>query len=197
MTESFLQIFSASFVMILLAEMGDKSQLVCISLASRFNPRIIITAALTAFALLNLIAVTLGSVIADWIPQHWLALVVALMFLVFGLQAIRTTEEEEDETPGLKGKQLFTSVLLLIFLAEFGDKTQLAVAGLGTQYTPTTVWIGATLALWITTLLGVYLGNKLLTKLPLHRIHQFSGALFLIFAALSGWEAITGFQNTF
>jgi putative Ca2+/H+ antiporter (TMEM165/GDT1 family) len=73
----------------------------------------------------------------------------------------------------------------LVFLAEMGDKTQLAVAGLAGTLPAIPVWIGATLALGSTSALGVVVGRKLLRRIPLHRLHQISGAFFLILAAFA------------
>lgn len=73
----------------------------------------------------------------------------------------------------------------LIFLAELGDKTQLMVAGLAGTLAAVPVWIGATLALTVTSALGVVAGRKLLRRIPLHRLHQVSGVFFLLLAALA------------
>ena len=73
----------------------------------------------------------------------------------------------------------------LIFLAEMGEKTQLAVAGMAGTLPAISVWIGATLALGTTSALGIVVGRKLLRRIPLHRLHQISGIFFLILAAFA------------
>ena len=73
----------------------------------------------------------------------------------------------------------------MLFLAEMGDKTQLAVAGMASTLPSIPVWVGATLALSSTSALGVLAGRKLLTRIPLHRLHQISGVFFLALAALA------------
>jgi putative Ca2+/H+ antiporter (TMEM165/GDT1 family) len=83
------------------------------------------------------------------------------------------------------------STFVLIFLAELGDKTQLAVAGLAGTQDPLAVWVGGTLALALTSALGVLAGQTLLRRLPLHLLHLVSGALFLLLAAVAGWRAVT------
>ena len=77
----------------------------------------------------------------------------------------------------------------MIFVAEFGDKTQLAVAGLASTYHGLPVWLGSTLALIATTVLGVVAGQRLLKYLPLGLIHKFSGVLFLLLATLALYQA--------
>jgi putative Ca2+/H+ antiporter (TMEM165/GDT1 family) len=73
----------------------------------------------------------------------------------------------------------------MIFLAEFGDKTQIAVAGVGSAADATATWVGATFALACTSLLGVFAGQRLLKRLPLHWIHRISGVFFLLLALLA------------
>jgi len=73
----------------------------------------------------------------------------------------------------------------LIFLAEMGDKTQIAVAGMAGTLPAAPVWVGATLALAATSALGVFLGVTLLKRIPIHRLHQISGIFFLILAAVA------------
>ena len=72
----------------------------------------------------------------------------------------------------------------LIGLAEFGDKTQLAVAGLASANPPLAVWLGATLALATTSALGVWAGRALLKKVPILLLHWISGVLFLLVSVL-------------
>ena len=70
----------------------------------------------------------------------------------------------------------------MLFLAEMGDKPQLAVAGLASTLPPVAVWIGATLALVTTSALGIWLGVKLFRRIPIQRLHQVSGVVFLALA---------------
>lgn len=182
---------SAVFALIALAELGDKSQLVCMTLAARYRAGPVIVGALLAFALLNALAVTFGAAVAAWLPRQATLLAVAALFAFFGVMALRQTEEAEEEaTPPPTLHSALATTFLMIFLAEFGDKTQIAVAGLGSAYPPPAVWLGATLALGCTSLLGIYAGRKLLTRLPLSTIHRASGVFFLVLAAAAGYQAI-------
>lgn len=176
----------ATFLLISLAEIGDKSQLVCMTLAARHRPAPVIIGAISAFAILNLLAVLFGAAVAAWLPEWLVILAVAILFGVFGISSLRYRAEEEDETIEEKpGHNVFVTTFLLIFLAEFGDKTQIAVAGMGSAVTGWAVWAGATLALAGTSILGVIAGRKLLQKLPLLWIHRISGAFFLLLALLA------------
>ncbi|WP_338040389.1 TMEM165/GDT1 family protein [Methylocucumis oryzae] len=86
-----------SYALIVAAEMGDKSQLVCMSLAARHKGMPVFWGALAAYALLNALAVIFGSVIASWLPDYVVAFVVSLLFAVFGVQAWFTEEDDDDE----------------------------------------------------------------------------------------------------
>ncbi len=174
----------ASFLLIALAEFGDKSQLVCMTLAARHRGLPVVLGAITAFAFLNLLAVLFGAAVAAWLPEWVVTTAVAILFAAFGINALRYREESDDEEIEEKpGHGIFATTFLLIFLAEFGDKTQIAVAGLGSTAAGTAVWLGATLALATTSLLGVYAGRRFLNRLPLLWIHRVSGVFFLILAA--------------
>jgi putative Ca2+/H+ antiporter (TMEM165/GDT1 family) len=78
----------------------------------------------------------------------------------------------------------------LAMAAEFGDKTQLVVAGLASTQSPTAVWIGATAGLALTTLLGVAAGRTLLQKLPPVWIYRLSACVFFAFALVAGYHAL-------
>jgi putative Ca2+/H+ antiporter (TMEM165/GDT1 family) len=172
-----------TFLIVALAEIGDKSQLVCMTLAARHRGLPVVIGAILAFAVLNLLAVLFGAAVAAWLPEWLVALAVAILFAGFGISALRYTEADDDEAVTEKpGHGIVATTFLLIFLAEFGDKTQLAVAALGSTGTPAAVWTGATAALAVTSLLGVLAGRKLLNRLPLKWIHRISGVFFLMLA---------------
>ena len=174
---------TTSFALIFAAEMGDKSQLVCMALAAKHRPVPVVLGALFAFAMLNGLAVIFGKVIANWFPEYVIALGVALLFIVFGIQALRTTvDDPHEEFKEKSGHGIFFTTFLLITVAEFGDKTQLAVVALSSTSSSMGVWLGATLALVMTSALGVLAGRKLLQKIPLELLHKIGGVIFLMLA---------------
>ena len=181
---AWLSSVGTTFLVIGLAEFGDKSQLVCMTLASRHRGLPVALGAITAFAVLNLLAALFGAAVAAWLPGWLVALAVAVLFAAFGISALRYREEEDDEEIEEKpGHGIFATTFLLIFLAEFGDKTQIAVAGLGSTGSAAAIWTGATLALATTSLLGIIAGRHLLNRLPLVWIQRVSGVFFLLLAA--------------
>lgn len=176
----------ATFLLIALAEIGDKSQLVCMTLAARHRGLPVVLGAVAAFAFLNLLAVLFGAAIAAWLPEWAITAAVAVLFGFFGISALRFKAEDDDEDIAEKpGHGIFATTFLMIFLAEFGDKTQIAVAGMGSTADATATWVGATLALACTSILGVVAGRRWLNRLPLHWIHRISGVFFLLLALLA------------
>jgi putative Ca2+/H+ antiporter (TMEM165/GDT1 family) len=183
--------FMASFALIGLAEIGDKSQLVCMALASRHRHWPVLLGAAAAFLLLNTLAVTFGAGVAALVPERVTAAVVALLFGAFGVHALFAQGDDASENISeLPMRSVFLTTFSLIFLAEFGDKTQLAVAGLASNMAILPVWIGATLALIAISALGVWVGRTLLQRLPTVWLHRVGGAIFLVFAVIAGWRAI-------
>jgi putative Ca2+/H+ antiporter (TMEM165/GDT1 family) len=187
-----LSISLSTFTLIALAEVGDKSQLVCMTLAARHRHWPVILGATTAFLALNALAVLFGAGVAAWVPERVTAGLVAVLFGVFGVHALHKQDDDESEDVVEKsGHGIFLTTLLLIFVAEFGDKTQIAVAGLAGSFAPLPVWLGASTALVMVSVLGVWAGRTVLQRLPLLWLHRISGGLFLLFALLAAWRAVT------
>mgnify|MGYP001825239658 FL=1 len=189
-TES-LSISLSTFTLIALAEIGDKSQLVCMTLAARHRHWPVLLGATAAFIILNTLAVLFGAGVAVWVPERVTAGIVAVLFGAFGIHALFKQDDGESEDVTEKsGHGIFLTTLTLIFVAEFGDKTQIAVAGLAGGFDPAPVWLGATSALIVVSVLGVWAGRTVLQRLPLLWLHRISGGVFLLFAFLAAWRAI-------
>ncbi|HNC52614.1 MAG TPA: TMEM165/GDT1 family protein [Accumulibacter sp.] len=180
---------ATSFALIAAAEIGDKSQLVCMTLASRHRPMPVMFGAVAAFALLNTLAVVFGAAIARWLPEYVVDATVAILFAVFGVHALRTPkEDDEEEIEEKSGHGIFFTTFVLLTVAEFGDKTQLAVVALSSTHLPAAVWLGATLALATTSALGILAGRTILQKIPLVLLHRVSGAFFLVLAVIAAYQ---------
>lgn len=192
-----------SYFLILAAEIGDKSQLVCMALAVRYRAAPVLAGSILAFLFLNSIAVIFGSAIAGWVPELVIAIAVSALFLGFGLHALFASADDEDISgKGTSGKDIsdddiqiksqrhiLLSTFALITLAELGDKTQLAVVALSSQGNPTSVWFGSTLALVTTSVMAVWAGRTLLQRIPIVLLHRISGALFIALSALAAYSA--------
>jgi putative Ca2+/H+ antiporter (TMEM165/GDT1 family) len=175
-----------TFVLIFLAEIGDKSQLVCMTLAAHYRALPVLMGAFSAFAFLNLLAVLFGAALANWLPENMINISVALMFAAFGIYVLLAKKKDRDQEISEKGDHgILITTFLLIIMAELGDKTQIAVAGLSSAASPMPVWFGATLALGFTSTIGVLVGSRLLQRIPMVLLYRMSGVFFLILAAFA------------
>lgn len=189
-----LSVSLTAFTLIGLAEIGDKSQLVCMTLAARHRHWPVLIGASAAFFILNALAVFFGAAIAAWIPEQFIAALVAVLFGAFGIHLLFASSDSEDGTVEERpGHGLFVTTFLLILVAEFGDKTQIAVAGLASTTAPLPVWVGASAALVLVSALGVWAGRTILQRLPLHWLNRTGGGIFLAFALIAGWRALATF----
>ncbi len=187
-----LSVSLSTFALIGLAEIGDKSQLVCMTLAARHRHWPVILGAAVAFIILNVLAVLFGAGVATWIPERLTAGIVAILFGIFGIHALLYQDDDgSDEVKEKPGHGIFITTLLLILVAEFGDKTQIAVAGLASNLSPLPVWLGATAALITISALGVWAGRTILQRIPLPWLHRTGGVVFLLFALMAAWRVLT------
>ena len=186
-----------SYALVFVAEIGDKSQIMCMMLAARYRALPVALGAIASFVLLNALAVLLGAAISEFIEPKYVSLIVAVLFLSFGVHSLINDEGEDDEEQPKKisAKRLFFTTFMLITVAEFGDKTQLAVVALGSSDIPLSIFIGATLALVSTTLLGVWAGQRFLKQVPIGLIHKLSGGFFILLAIVAAIKSFTLFAN--
>lgn len=162
-----------------LAELGDKSQLVCLALASRAPAGPVLAGAAAAFALLNTIAVGAGFAAAGLLPEVVLSGAAGLLFLALGFHTVWTAGSLEEAPDPPPVRRPFATTFALLVVAEMGDKTQLAVAGLASVEDPAAVWIGATLALVGTSAVAVAAGRSLGARVPVAWLHRAAGVAFL------------------
>jgi putative Ca2+/H+ antiporter (TMEM165/GDT1 family) len=193
-----LSVVLTTFSLVFLAEMGDKSQLLAMTLAHRYRAVPVIAGTFSAFALLNLLAVVVGQALADLIPQKLVLLVAASLFLYFGYRAWQDAGNAEGQAtdPRPVGNGFVVS-FTMILIAEFGDKTQLAVialaAGTGQIWA---VFAGGTLALWAVSLLGILFGATVLRRVPKHWVHRVAAVMFIAFGGLAIGHVVTGCSGT-
>lgn len=168
----------SAFWLLFLAEMGDKTQLVAMTLATRHRPWQVALGACAAFLLLNLLAVLLGEVLFRYLPESLVLLVAGVLFLVFAWNAWRSADGDEEAAEA-SARNAVLSSFLLIFVAELGDKTQLAMIALAASTgEPWSVFTGGTLALWSVSLIGIFLGATVLSRVPRHWMHRAAAVLF-------------------
>jgi len=183
----------ASFGLVMLAELGDKTQLAVISLSSKRKSKSVFIGALLAFALVDGVSALAGGAIATLVPALWVGIGAGVAFLLFGVYTIffEKTEEPKVEDRSVAVASCFS----LIALMELGDKTQLAVVSLAAEYdSPLLVFVGVMLAFAALTGLGVTLGVAISRRVPLKYVRICSGLLFILFGVLFIWSAVSGIQ---
>ena len=176
----------ASFGMVAIAEMGDKTQLLSFVLATRFRGQqwTIIAGIFVATIFNHLFAAAIGGWVATAVSPDTLRWVLGLAFLGFAVWAlIPDTLDGDKQNTTRHGA--FLTTLVLFFLAEMGDKTQLATVALGANYSSIVlVTIGTTLGMMAANVPAVLIGEKLAQRFPLSKMRFVAAALFAIFGVL-------------
>lgn len=183
---AFLAALGFSTVAIFIAEMGDKTQLVAMSLASRYRVLTVILGITAATAVVHLGSVFIAEVLGATLPTDWLTLAAGLAFLFFGLWTLRgdeMTDKDEERAASRRIRSAFMTVALVFFVAELGDKTMLATITVGTQHHWLPVWIGSTIGMVAADGIAIAIGAILGKKLPERAIRIGASVLFFVAGA--------------
>ena len=175
--ESWLTAFATSSLLVAVAEIGDKTQLLSFALAARYRkPWTIVAAILVATLANHALAGAVGGLIAQWLAPRTTALIVGGGFIAFGVWAL--VPDTLDEAPKPHGG-VFMTTLIAFFIAEMGDKTQLATIGLGARFASFyAVVLGTTLGMMLANVPAVLIGHRLADKLPLRLMRWIAAGLF-------------------
>ena len=180
-----------------LAEIGDKTQLLAFILAARFKKPLPIIAGILVATLLNHgLAGALGAWITATVTPEVMRWVLGLSFIGMAIWTMIPDKIEEEETQIAKRFGVFGATLVTFFLAEMGDKTQIATVALAAHYgTPLLVVIGTTLGMLIADVPAVFIGDKLAAKIPMKLMHSIAASIFALLgvATLFGAGAKLGF----
>lgn len=168
---------TAAFITVFVAEFGDKSQLVCLTMACRYPPLHVLAGAMTAMAIVLGLAVAVGGFLAASIPHSLIAIISGLVFITIGLLSFFRKDGHPGEFTGNTG---FVQTMTMIFFAEFGDKTQLAVIFLTAAFGyPLLIFAGAMVAMLFNHLLAVYLGRWFISQVNPRYIRIGTAVLFI------------------
>ena len=180
-----------------LAEIGDKTQLLAFILAARFKkPLPIILGILAATVINHGLAGALGAWITSTISPEVLRWVLGASFIGIAIWTMIPDKIEEEETQVAQRFGIFGATFITFFLAEMGDKTQIATVAMAAHYTaPLMVVIGTTLGMLIADVPAVFAGDKLANKIPMKLVHSIAAAVFALLgvATLMGAGAKFGF----
>lgn len=165
-----------------LAEIGDKTQLLAFILAARFKKPLPIIAGILAATIVNHgLAGALGAWITSAVSPELLRWVLGASFIGMAIWTMIPDEIEENETQVAKRFGVFGATLITFFLAEMGDKTQIATVAMAAHYAnPVMVVIGTTLGMLIADVPAVFVGDKLANKIPMKLVHSIAAGVFAI-----------------
>ena len=177
-----------------LAEMGDKTQLLAFVLAARFRKPVPIVLGILLATLVNHgLAGALGAWITQVLSPGVLRWVLGLSFLAMAAWTLIPDNIEEDETHVAGRLGVFGATLITFFLAEMGDKTQIATVAMAAHYaTPVMVVAGTTLAMLIADVPAVFVGNRFADRIPMRWVHGMAAAIFAALGIATLWGAGAG-----
>ena len=190
--EGFLVALAVSFGVIFVAELGDKSQLMALTFATRYRPATVLVGITVATAVVHLVSVGVGTWLGKALPTGWIGLAAGLAFLAFGAWTLRGDSLSEDEKAksGRTSRSAVWAVGGAFFLAELGDKTMLATITLATQHGWFGTWIGSTVGMVAADALAIVVGRWLGTSLPDRAVKLGAAALFVVFGVWLLLDAI-------
>lgn len=184
--------FLASFIFVVLAEMGDKTQLLAMAFATRYSAHKVLIAVFLATVVNHALAVATGHFLTKVIPMNIISFIAAFSFIIFGLWTIRGDKLEGEDRRESKFGPIVT-VAIAFFLAEMGDKTQLATISLAVEYSNMLgVLMGTTLAMVTADALGIMIGVVLRKHIPEKTIKWVSAIIFILYGLVGMYRAVRG-----
>lgn len=170
-----------------LAEIGDKTQLLAFILAARFKKPLPIIAGILCATIVNHgLAGALGAWITSAISPEVLRWVLGLSFIGMAIWTLIPDKIEEEETQVAKRFGVFGATLITFFLAEMGDKTQIATVAMAAHYaSPLLVVIGTTLGMLLADVPAVFVGDKFAAMIPMRLVHTIAAAIFAVMGTLT------------
>jgi len=181
-----MEAFLISFGIIFVAELGDKSQLMAMTLAARYRAMTILIAITLATALVHLFSVLFGAVVGVALPRDVISVVAGVAFLGFAAWTLRGDELGEDDAvrAAQSNRSVLWTVGVAFFLAELGDKTMLATITLASSNGLIGTWIGSTLGMVAADGLAIVVGQQLGARLPERTVRIGAAVIFVVFGVI-------------
>jgi len=185
-----LAIIAAVFPVIFIGELPDKSMFASLVMASRGRPFVVWLGTALAFLVHVVIAVSIGVSLFRILPQAVVDVVVAILFgvsaVVAFIAAFDAEERQQEIVTEYRAHRVFVTAFLVIFVAEWGDLTQVLTANFAVRYgSGVSVAVGATLALWTVSGLAVLGGYGLLARLPARGLRLATGSVLAVLSVLA------------
>ncbi len=180
---------ATAFSFVLLAELGDKTQICAMTLSARSSTISVFAGSMLAFFVVDGLSALVGGQLLSFLPYEWICLVSGLVFIIFGgFSLIRRNEKPKIEDQ----KATFLKAFSLVALMELGDKTQLASIFLAAELrNPLIVVAGIMAAFSVVTAIGVIFGCRILRLLPEKYLKIGASALFILFGIVFILNAVT------
>jgi putative Ca2+/H+ antiporter (TMEM165/GDT1 family) len=170
-----------AFGVVFVAELGDKTQLVVLTMGARQRLAVAIPALALTIVALQGIAVSVGATLAEFVPDRALQVGAGVLFCIFGVWTWRGAGDEEgDDADGGRTRTGVVGMCVAFFLAELGDKTQLTTAALAADHGPVPVWIGASFGLFGATLLALVAGRFLAERISARTLARIGAGAFAL-----------------
>lgn len=177
-----MEVFFIALVTVAIAEIGDKTQFVTLTLSARFRrPGPILLGVVAASMANHGIAAVGGVWISRLLPDHLVTLLVGVGFVAMALWTLRGDHDATEDLPPVSNRGAFLTTFLLFFLMEMGDKTQIATAALAANF-ETVVWVvaGSTLGMFIANAPAVWIGHRYAARIPARLMQRISAAIFVL-----------------
>ena len=180
-----------TFILVFLAEMADKTQLMMMALCNRYKTRTVVIGMGLGICMISALSVCAGDLIGDYIPIKVVKMAAAMMFLGFGLWNLRDGKEEEGKDISVRFPVL--SIAFTFMLAELGDKTQLATVALAADHMDAhmAVFLGGAFGLFLANLIGIFAGKLIFSHVSQNTVKVGSSYFFLLFGSITLFEAVT------
>lgn len=187
-----MEAFFVATGVVALAEMGDKTQLLSLVLAARFRrPWPIVLGILTATVLNHALAGAVGNWVTHFLGPVVLRWILGGSFIAMALWILVPDKLEDDEVPKSSRFGVLGTTVIAFFLAEMGDKTQIATVMLAARYVDAYAWVvlGTTLGMMLANAPVVWLGERIVKRVPIKLVHGISAVIFLALGvvALIDW----------
>jgi putative Ca2+/H+ antiporter (TMEM165/GDT1 family) len=183
-----------SLGVIFVAELGDKSQLMALTFATRYPAVPVLIGITAATALVHAVSVLVGGLLGATLPTRLITLVAALAFVAFGIWTLRGDRltDEDERRAARPTHHIALTVGVVFFLAELGDKTMLATIALATREGLLGTWIGSTVGMVVADGVAIGVGRLLGTRLPERAVRIGAAVSFFVFAGLLLIDAAQG-----
>ncbi|GGE64416.1 UPF0016 family membrane protein [Streptosporangium jomthongense] len=178
--------FLTSTAAVAIAEIGDKTQLLSLFLVARYSRRLAIIAGILVATILNhTLSAWLGAWLAEWIPETWLPWALAVSFVLIALWLLIPDQDDSEDSRFL-GMGAFMATVVMFFLAEIGDKTQVATVVLAARFSET-IWviIGTTVGMLLANVPVIMAGHWLMERLPLASARICASMIFAAMAVVT------------